>query len=197
VYCLAVSDTQESGEVQSFAYTSSLGWSREAVFALAAPEYVSAISCAAPGECEAVTAAPSGGEVGGHALRYNDARWDEPRSITKSFDLYAVSCASPEWCVATTNDGAAVSETNGVWGGNVQVVRPAYSGYLSSVSCPTRYHCVAVDTAGNAYVFDGGAWSGPVNLGTNDVLNAVSCPTTTMCGAVGDGGAFIYRAKSG
>jgi hypothetical protein len=123
--------------------------------------------------------------------------WSAPVDVDATTPIYAVSCASPSFCVAVDQDGNALVYNGSTMSAPTSIDDAA----LYSVSCPTATFCAAVDDNGNAIVYNGSSWSAPTAIDHEEegpgVLNSVSCPTASFCVAVDDdGNAFTYDGSS-
>jgi hypothetical protein len=157
------------------------------------------VSCTSPSFCEA---------VGGYsdvntglnvtfAASWNGTSWSlqatqNPDPNNFDFESFnAVSCSSPNFCVAwgsgnAGNPGITLAEQ---WNGSswqMQTV-PDNSATVNSVSCTSRNFCEAVGV-GSAYIWDGSAWTAqtiPDSAGSGN-LQGVSCTSRNSCEAVGE-----------
>lgn len=172
----------------------------------------SASFCVAVGELDRIvsSANPTGGpRAWGQAEPLGEAEsdchehWDPPCRDPRNRTIRAVSCPSPQLCVAVTGDGYIYSSTRPTGSGNEwQVADIDGNGrdtHLYGLSCPTASFCVAVsgerDTSGKVLTATnptGGAsaWS-ESQLDESLDLRGVSCGTPTLCVAVAQGGRML------
>jgi hypothetical protein len=104
--------------------------------------------------------------------------------------LSAVSCASPNFCVAVTTDNRALIYNGTSWTAPA-VVDPVTAfqsdGVIYAVSCPTSTFCAAATAGGSTPIYDGSSWSiGLPGHGVGAGLYSVSCPSDSFCIAVGN-----------
>jgi hypothetical protein len=110
-------------------------------------------------------------------------------SNTQYDSLGAVSCATPQWCLAV--GGQNFNEPlSALWNGTSWVAAPAYPAAITqtpSISCPAAGHCFVAGGAAVA-AYQASSWvSVPIGWTTtsNVDLTGISCATTTSCVAVG------------
>ncbi len=109
--------------------------------------------------------------------------------------LRAVSCTSASFCVATDDQGKALSYNGSSWSSPDNIDGSALLTSVSCLSGPT--FCQAVDDEGNVLTFNGSSWSGPDNIDGSSTLASVSCVTSSFCVATDDqGNAFTYTGSS-
>ena len=116
--------------------------------------------------------------------------------------LTAVSCATPEFCVAIDNDDSELRFSGRSWSAP-QLVEPDRSDIgLTSISCPTASFCVAVDQGGAAVSFNGHRWSKPVIIDNAYIspgqfahlpLTSVSCASPHFCVATDEGSPLTHN----
>lgn len=115
-------------------------------------------------------------------------------------ELTAVSCTSPNICMAVGNDSSTeqlLSETRSPSGWTVRSIpQPTAGSILAAVSCTKSDHCIAVgrapagqNDAPLAEIWNGTTWDLQPTLvppgATSSQLFAVSCPAAKTCVAVG------------
>jgi hypothetical protein len=171
---------------------------------------LSAVSCAAPGDCTAVGTYPdSSGDQQGLLLTETGGSWSQGVEATPlgvQVSINSVSCTSPGNCVAAGNDtpvfgdlseGLLLTETNGTWATGVVAPAPAggTSENVSAVSCATAASCSAVgtyfDSSGNEQALAlsdaSGAWtptevSQPADSATDDPVAAFASVSCASAG---------------
>jgi hypothetical protein len=147
------------------------------------------VSCPTTTFCMAVDGA-------GDAIEYANGSWSSPVQLDDDVDVFAVSCASPSFCMAVGPEIAWRFDGSS-WTSMGQVdTNAAATAYLESVSCPSVSFCMAVDNQGYEVTYEGGAWSSPVALGLNNGgaeqdFDSVSCTSASFCVAVNSGGAAL------
>lgn len=138
-------------------------------------------------------------------------KWSKPKYLSLPYqNSVSVSCASPVFCVAVS-DQADVSRFNGAsWTPPVLLARGHVhlaAGGSVSVSCASSSFCVAVDgglagssqpsgvTNDGAFLFDGRSWR-PSRMKVDGNVQSVSCTTTHFCAAVdGSGNAITFNGS--
>ena len=166
-------------------------------------EDLSAVSCPTTTECFA------GGSTGpneqvfrglgrrrGWVEVWSGGRWRSATVPHQTAPIGGLSCASPQFCVATDGRSAVV------WNGSTWKTT-AFSGGssvgLDDVACPTTTSCVAVGSQATATptvplaeVWNGASWTPeilPSSVPGDGELGAVSCAAANSCTAVGQQGA--------
>lgn len=112
--------------------------------------------------------------------------WSGLRRVDQPFKLYAVSCPSTSFCMATDEGGDALTFNGSSWSAPTVIDSEVFRGSpvrygLVSVSCPSSSFCAAVDER-RALTYNGSSWSAPTELGH---LTSVSCASSSFCVAVG------------
>jgi hypothetical protein len=121
----------------------------------------------------------------GYARTWNGASWSAALPVDPRHRLRAVSCATPQSCVAVSDPdplegspgGRAETYDGSSWSSPVVVDQRAYN--MDDVSCATADFCVAADDAGDVVVRDASGWETPTWLGNQ--VNAVSCVSANFC----------------
>ncbi len=175
---------------------------------------LSAVSCAAPGDCGAGGQGASAGEA--YVANEVNGIWGPARLVTRAGDgssVDAISCAAPSNCSAggmSDSDGPfVVSEVNGAWGPaepvpGLAALDVGESATLGIVSCEAPGDCAAggqyeSDLYGDTQAFVvtevNGTWgtaqevpgTGALNGGGYAAVDSLSCPpaSTDACTAVG------------
>ena len=113
--------------------------------------------------------------------------WSKPKKVAP-YALFAISCASLRFCVATDDVGGEVTYNGRSWSRDAlidPVGRLGQQTFLSSVSCPTSNFCAAVDENGNALIFNGKGprlgWEVPEPVDPKLTITSVSCPSPSFC----------------
>lgn len=123
------------------------------------------------------------------AENYNGSMWSAPVTVASDeASLFAISCPSASFCMATASDGDAYTYNGSTWSG------PSMTGTGINpwgVSCVSSSFCVAVDQSGDAGYYNGSKWT---DSDTFDSANptSVSCATTTFCVEVDQTGDVSY-----
>jgi hypothetical protein len=174
------------------------------------PAGMTAISCAVPGECQAVGARPGHHLV---AARWRGRGWRRERvplpwPRPQSATLSGVSCVSTTFCVAvgdaSSGAGAQPSPTYRdrtlaeIWNGHrwriSRTPNPRRRSALTAVSCVSRSDCMAVGSSDSGQLslaehWNGAAWAIVATPNVNHIgytaLAAVSCGAVSACVAVG------------
>jgi hypothetical protein len=143
------------------------------------------LSCAAATFCMVVG--------GGFATEFDGSSWVDNTQLVDNAEVFGVSCATADHCVAVDDLGGAGVYDNGTWAPEA----PAQAdNIVDGLSCATATFCVAVDNAGNALTYNGSAWSAPTQVPGVNRLTAVSCPATTFCMALSDTAALTFDGQS-
>src|SRR5579875_708321 len=133
-------------------------------------------------------------------------RWQLERTPAGPSPLLGLSCGSPGFCVASDEEGNAL--TYGASGGNGYLwaetapIEPEGTHevrWIIHLSCSGEGYCLAVDSAGRAIRRLPGTagWEKPVEIDPKQLLAAVSCSPPLFCVAVDDiGRAFTYTDQS-
>src|SRR5579875_2327267 len=133
-------------------------------------------------------------------------RWQLERTPAGPSPLLGLSCGSPGFCVASDEEGNAL--TYGASGGNGYLwaetapIEPEGTHevrWIIHLSCSAEGYCLAVDSAGRAIRRLPGTagWEKPVEIDPKQLLAAVSCSPPLFCVAVDDiGRAFTYTDQS-
>ncbi len=160
------------------------------------------VSCSTPTSCFAVGGSATGGLHGETLVEsWNGTTWSVVASPNRGNDLLtAVSCVTPDYCVAIGSHGNRVTlieSWNGTTWSIVSSPSPHFLNYLSSVSCVSATMCMAVGTyetrdeaPGRTFVeeWNGRTWSlvASPNFGQSvNMLTGVSCTSAIACVAVG------------
>lgn len=189
-FCLAVLNSGDPNYTAQTAIFNGTTWTTPVTAAV--PD-ASRASCTSPIFCHLV-----GGSV---SKIYNGASWSAP--LTPPFNLNQISCATPNYCVATKSPSyhsTNVSTFDGTsWSAPVDIDGGAPS--IGDIACPTANFCVTTATLqfinGSdgvvAYQLDGSTWSSAVTLTADDVSSGpVSCPTDKFCvTGIGDGNVVV------
>jgi hypothetical protein len=181
------------------------GWRRLPVPSPGNPDGLAGVSCARPSSCVAVGGyLATSGHRPFHTLAeaWNGTRW---RLLTTpdpgpSSELLAVSCATPDRCMAIGRYGFVSGRTMAeAWNGTrwrvLTTPDPVPDSKLDAVSCATPDRCIAVGTYPGAAWADRAlaeAWNGTrwrvlkiPNPARYTSLSGVSCVTPDRCIAVG------------
>ncbi len=163
-------------------------------------------SCGSPAFCVAVGAGPDPTHLSQALIStWRGAAWAVTASPStpgsQANSLSAVSCSSPQFCVAVgryERPGAGTEALTEVWDGrrwSVAAGPGGRAGQLFSVSCPYQGFCVAVGAGGSSgdgvliESWHGTGWSidrAPLPAGAaGGSLAAVSCPSPGFCAAAG------------
>ena len=159
---------------------------------------LAAVSCPSAGLCFAVDVESS------EVFRYATGRWSisaelnlsTPQGGSEPNTLDAISCGSPDFCVALDDFGEAFTY-DGKWSSGAYTFDTIADGE-EALSCTARLTCVIVDDNNNAVVDENGSWSAPRHLAARGTMLAdVSCAPGARCVAVdGRGGYFIGDTSS-
>ena len=152
---------------------------------------------------------PAAEQVNTLAEEWNGSNWStmttaNPSNPDSNNVLYAVSCISPDFCIAvgtmtTESDGsqlrgqALTEEWDGSTWSTMTTPNPGSTNWLSAVSCVSPTFCVAVgpdatDDESLAELWNGSNWSAMSTTDPSDngdSLAAVSCTSSSFCLAVG------------
>jgi len=111
------------------------------------------------------------------------ARWSAPSKVPGIGMLRAVSCATPDFCMAVGGRQAVVYRS-GSWRRPWTIDRHGSLNLgLLTVSCVATSFCAAGDGAGRVFLYDGTRWSAP-RLVAGAGLAQLSCATRSFCGAL-------------
>jgi lysophospholipase L1-like esterase len=162
-------------------------WSRpEAVSGSGLGGGAGQVSCVRSGFCVGV-----GDSADGGAIEF-DGSWKKITSAFPHSDVpYAVSCASPTFCLAVSGDVA------GVFNGAKWLAAGMIGASVDYVACPAVGYCVAV--GGNAsFTYSEGTWSSAGAIGNPGYnLTGFSCAATDYCVAVdSNGDAMFFNGRA-
>lgn len=127
-------------------------------------------------------AASTSGEV----INLIGAQWSLAQDIETGINGFlAISCSSPQFCLAVDNAGYGFIYDGGGW---YEVgIEPGVS--LVAASCPADYFCVVSDSIGNVIIFSNGSLLSKQHVDTTGTyVSSVSCVSTSFCMAVDDAG---------
>jgi eukaryotic-like serine/threonine-protein kinase len=131
------------------------------------------------------TSAPGAGATPKAAVR-----WSQPTAVSQGVQLTSVSCASPQWCIATDNSGNVYENEGGSWTSSTST-----ANLLGAVSCPSTSFCETVgydSSGGNGFTFDGNSWSAADTIDAGYKLHSVSCASASFCAAGASVNLFTY-----
>lgn len=118
--------------------------------------------------------------------------WSSPAQIDSSA-LEAVSCSSASFCIASDDNGDAVTDTAGNWG-TPRSTPITGTDDIASLSCVSSTFCAGLDGAGGVLAYHGSSWNAPVSAlsaPTTFGLSISCAPQTTFCVAV-SGDSYAY-----
>ncbi len=155
---------------------------------------IAALSCPAVGLCYAVD------NQSDEVYRYAHHRWSisaqlnlsTPQGGSEPNTLNAISCGTPELCLALDDFGDAFVY-DGSWAASPHTFDNIQLGN-DEVSCTAARRCVIVDDSNDLVTYDDGSWSTPRRLDTSrGQLVDVSCApgARTRCVAVDGGGGYF------
>lgn len=200
--CIAVGDTESAGWTSAFIKSwNGSTWTETAIQNpnVAAPYYLSSISCPATNFCAAAGSYSNGTATVPMLQLWTAGAWAfEPATAGTTGQLQSVACATTIVCFAVGYSGAGavhqplIEAYDGVaW--STAPGDPSFTqGALLGVSCPFGQMddpgaCLAVGstgTQGAAEAWNGASWTMMATPAT-EALAAVSCWTATLCVAVG------------
>lgn len=176
---------------------------------------VTAISCAAPGECAAGgyynTTRCYGSDCGAFVVSETNGSWGNAIKVpgVGGGVVNSISCGAPGDCAAGGYDygpqgqeqAFVVTEKNGRWGDAIEVPGVAklnpnpgggFAARVNSISCAAAGECVAGGYSfGGAFVVSetNGSWGTAMKVPGTTTLNevtSISCPAVGECAAGGD-----------
>jgi len=156
-----------------------------------ARESMGTLSCVGSGFCLA-------GDLAGNAYIYENGKWTGPNEISSSLSssnlpgVDSLSCASPNFCVASGDVGSAahVFVYNGTNWTDLRSVIPGQQ--LLFVSCTSITFCLAVSgTTGvtPTAIFNGKRWTAGPTAQDESVteMRSISCGSPLLCAIAGSG----------
>jgi len=203
--CMAVGSVDVGGSaVGAVLVTTDGGRSWSSVGPPSGSSNLSAVTCAAAGQCLVLA---SGATGSWSASTSDDGQvWQQTGSLPAGFvGSNALACTGPTQCVtvgyvakAPGQGAGAVAVTDDGGASWTLGTVPAGTGLLHGVTCPTLLSCIAAGTAATATSgitqakgqllasTDGGhTWTSvPAPDGLDDIFS-IDCPTATSCIAVG------------
>lgn len=184
-FCLAI---DWDGTVHRFDGT---GWHADGKFSMPVYENSFVVACASASWCQIA------GDVSNADIAATWTTAGLSRTSDFGATIYAVSCASPSFCVAVGNDQldqsvAVASVFNGTQWSTPTIVDSG--GQDASVSCPSTSFCMLALWNGDVVTYRAGAWSAPREVERTSLLMSVSCASSAFCVAVdGAGNAYTYN----
>ncbi len=143
-----------------------------------------------PGPLACPTSSFCAGFNGGDVETYNGGSWSGPVTVASDgASLFAISCPTAGFCMATASDGDAYTYKGSAWSG------PGATGTGVSpwgLSCVSSSFCVAIDQTGDAGYYNGSTWTDSDTFDSVAHPSSVSCATTTFCVAVDQAGNASY-----
>ncbi len=118
-----------------------------------------------------------------HANLASKLSWTKPMSIVQGAGEVAISCVSPSFCAAGTDNGYLLTYNGMSWSKQLVADPNFVNTDILSISCSTNTFCEAMDARGNAYSYNGKSWSKSLNVLLTS--GKISCPIRNFCVAVG------------
>jgi hypothetical protein len=159
-------------------------WSTPSPGPGAAVASVTMLSCVATSFCMAADGSESwlwDGHGWSRAIPFSDAS-DQGPPLTPA----ALSCASPQFCVAISSAGDDDVFNGQMWSSEIALPNPPAGAadpggnLIEGLSCPSARSCAATDTSGYAFEWNGTRWETPLDATPPGNL-FVSCPDPTWC----------------
>ncbi len=144
---------------------------------------ISGLSCTSSTFCQAVGFANSGS--GSVALGFSGSSWALESIANSSSNYYAITCYSPNVCIAIGTSADAYM--NATW---IALTLVPFNENLTDVSCVSSSFCVAANNyyqgtnlTESIYVYNGSSWSNQ-NFVSGDQIDSISCVSTSFCMAI-------------
>jgi hypothetical protein len=194
-YCIAVGVNQPTVQSSTAIAESWNGstWTLQSPVS-PAKAWLSAISCTATNNCEAV----GRDGAGPLAEHWNGSAWSAQTVPSAVGDFTAVSCVSASFCEGVSGNGTADAES---WNGSTWSTQTFQAGTPFAVSCTSASNCEAVgyeiespDIYALAEHWNGSTWAYQTTVSPDSDAGfyAVSCVSASDCTAAG-----TYATTSG